>query len=169
MTQIEINEQEYISKLTDTAWTIAYTSLWNGETLSMQEVALAKRLVHFHIVNHDDLFDGYMIYCQRVLLARDYLSRNPEKFVPRPSLWMHPSNTNGYMGTAVWYNNMAAVRKALPLYRHQMKTLPEAVLDMRETPTPANFHYWRTWFIVRRKQASMNLFLAILSNSRYEM
>lgn len=169
MTQIEINEHEYILMLTDTAWTIAYTSLWNGETLSMNELALAKRLVHFHILSYDNIYEGYIIYCQRVLMARDYLSRNPEKFVPRPSLWMHPSNINGYMGTALWYNNLAAVRKALPLYRHQLKTLPEAVLNMIETPTAANFHYWRTWFIERKKHPSLNLFLAILSNSKYAM
>lgn len=149
------------------AWNITYTSLWNTWTLSAYELNGSKNFIRNFIVNSSDTFKGYQEYCQRVLLAREYIIKNPDKYVPVPSKWFHTNNCNGFAGTSRWFLNTQDIRKSLPLYRSQFKALPEAVLEMLEEPSARNFHYWRDWFISRDKQATANLFLSIIANCTF--
>lgn len=162
------NEQRTTNNLLiKSAWNFAYSVLWNGETFSIHETHLAKRLIKYHITQCSNPLDGYMQFCQRVLIAWEYVNKDPERFIPHPTLWLKPEYSYGYMGTESWYKNLLGMRAALPLYRHQYKALPEAILEMQDEPTAANFHYWRTWFLERNKQRALNLFLCILANGRY--
>jgi hypothetical protein len=161
------NNNDYLDKLVATAWTFSYSVLWNGETFSIKETHTAKRIIRYHISNSDNLYDAYLEFCQRVLLAWEYVNKEPDRFIPRPALWLCPDNRFGYMGTESWFEYLKLIRRSLPLYRHQFKALPEAIMEMQDEPTAANFHYWRTWFLERSKQRALNLFLCVLANGKY--
>lgn len=157
--------KESIDTMTNAAWNITLTALWNGSSLSRNEKSGIKRFIEIYLINSSAPYDAYMEYTQRILLTREYLIKNIDKYVPCPSKWFDTNNANGFAGTKRWFINMEEVRKAFPLYRHQFKALPEAILEMFEQPAPHVFHYWRSWFIEREKQATANLFLSTIANS----
>ena len=156
-----------IDMMIKAAWNITYTSFWNTWTLSSQEIRSSKSFIRNFICNAPEAYPAYLEYCQRVLLAREYIIKNPDKYVPIPSIWFCTKNVNGFAGTARWFRNTQDIRRALPLYRNQFKALPEAILEMIEEPTARNFHYWREWFIIRNKQATVNLFLSVVAQCRF--
>lgn len=162
------NNNESINKMIDAAWQISYTSFWNTWTLSHFEVEGSKQFIKKFITRSEDRYNNYLEYCQRVLLAREFIIKNPQKYIPLPSKWFNKYNHNGFAGTYKWFMNLIATRRSLPLYRQQFKALPEAILEMHEEPTGKNFHYWRGWFIEREYQATANLFLCITGNSIYK-
>ena len=156
---------ESIEMMTDAAWNITLTSLWNCAQLSKNEKFGTRRYIKQFLTNSGDPYNVYLEFTQRILLTREYLIKNEDKYVPQPSKWFDIDNVNGFAGTRRWFIRMEDVRKAFPLYRHQFKALPEAVLEMFEQPTASIFHYWRSWFIEREKQAAANLFLSTIANS----
>lgn len=161
------SQHNNIPTLTDAAWNIAYTSLWNTEIFSRQEIDFARSWINNYISNSPDPYEAYLSFCQRVLMARQVAINNEYAFIPAPTKWLSTENSKGFEGTRPWFEKLMDIRKSFPLYRHQWKVLPEAVLSMMEDNSASNFHYWRTWFIVRHHQSTVNVFLATLSNMKY--
>jgi hypothetical protein len=157
-----------IDKLTDAAWQIAYTSLWNTTIFSTQEVSHARSSIKQFILNAPNPYEGYLEFCQRALMARQVAINKGYFYMPAPTWWLSPENPKGFAGTRPWFQKLMDTRKSFPLYRHQWKVLPEAILDMYEDNSACTFHYWRTWFIVRHFQSTVNVFLATLSNMNYK-
>jgi hypothetical protein len=153
-----------LTTLVTAAWNISYTALWNAEEFSVVEIRNAKRFISNFIMSYADPYLGYVVFVQRVLLTREYLNNHPEKWVPIPSVWFHVENVNGFAGTEKWYHNMEQVRLALPLYRNHYKALAEAIVEILNAPTATNFHYWRSWFLERGKNVTINLYLATVAN-----
>ena len=151
------------------AWNLTYTSFWNTWTLSSNEMRLTKKFIRKFITNAQVKYEAYVEYCERVLLAREYLINNPEKYVPIPSKWFDTNNMNGFIGTGRWFENMRNMRRSLPLYRNHFRALPEAILEMLEEPSGRIFHYWRNWFVEREKHASVNLFLSVVANFHFQI
>jgi len=167
MNQNQTNRTD-IAKLVAAGWNLAYTALWNGEEFSKTEIEIAQISIKHYISNTAEPYKGYLMFCQRVLMARQYLLNNPDKYVPVPTAWLCPCNFNGYVGTERWYTRLQEIRKSQPLFRHQYKALAEALLEMMEEPTSDNFHYWRGWFAERECHATMNVFLSAVANGIYK-
>jgi len=161
------SQHNNIDTLTDAAWNIAYTSLWNTEIFSKEEIKFARSWIKNFIMNTPDPYNAYLEFCQRVLMARRVAIDNQYTYIPAPTWYFSTGNAKGFAGTGPWFEKLMYYRKSFPLYRHQWKVLPEAILSMYEDNSASNFHYWRTWFIVRHFQSTVNVFLATLCNMKY--
>ena len=148
--------------MADAAYAIAVTALWNGEVLSAASQQRLKEFIRSFLLQHTDREQCYTAFVERVLLARAYVESVDGRYIPSPEWWVDTTNDKGFKGTARWYKKLIAVRETYPLREQVMKVIAEAVLDMRESPTAKNFHYWRGYFIKRGWEKGMNLFLAVV-------
>jgi hypothetical protein len=156
-------QKAYSNILAEAAWSLAYSSLWNTSLFSERETEAATNFINHYIYTAPDPYKGYIILCERVLLARMYVARNGSRYIPLPSTWFNVTNVKGFAGTDKWYQNLLLVRSSLPVYKIELKAFAEAILEMAEEPSVNNFSYWRNYFIERNKDL-LELFLATTAN-----
>jgi hypothetical protein len=156
-----------IDLLVHAAWNFAYTVLWNQNIFSLAEKEKAKRMIRQHLLSYQHAEKGYYSFCQRVLLAREYVSQNNQRFIPIPSVWLDHNNANGFAGTEAWMNKLLEKRSSIPLYKRNWKALAEAVLEMATDDTEQVFWYWKIYFLEREEGELWKLFLGIVANMQY--
>lgn len=158
---------QYIQHLTDAAWMLACTALWNTALFSATETEKARTLIKELFIKAEDPYKAYLAFGERVLLARHYLSGSRSRYIPLPTVWLDPLNEKGYRGTALWHQHILETRAALPVYKIELRALAEGVLEMTEEPTVQNFLYWKNYFIEKRAPGLLRLFLSVLANHFY--
>jgi hypothetical protein len=158
---------QYMQHLLGAAWNLAHTALWQTAIFSATEINTARELIKEELATAPDAYKAYLAFGERVLLARHYLSKGRNRYVPLPSLWLHPNNAKGYRGTAAWHQKILEVRASLPVYKIELRALAEGVLELTEEPTVQNFLYWKHYFIEKRAPGLLQLFLSVLANGHY--
>lgn len=163
---IKTTQEIKSEQLTQIAWHITYTALWNGADFSTAEIIKAKQFIK-NFLQQENPERSYSELVQRVLLARNYILSHPGTFAPFPSQWFASENKNGFAGTLRWYQAVEISRQALPKYKQAIKAFPEAILETIQSGSAKDFHYWRSWFAEQNAQGLLNLFLATIANCRY--
>lgn len=123
-----LNRTEAKARLVNGAWLFAHTVLWHNQTFNDAEVELAKAEIE-NLILHPSLLvsrEKFIAFCERVLLAYQYLQRNPNRYVPHPLKWLSPHYEHGYAGTKVWYLDMKHERQYIVIHRFELKVLAEA-------------------------------------------
>jgi hypothetical protein len=146
------------------AYFIAYTALWNTLEFSEQEINNASVFINNFITQASNPQRAYEVFVQRVLVARNYVTKNECKYIPIPSIWFATQNKNGFAGTAQWLENIKETRQALPQFKIELLAFAQAVQECNETLSAKDFHYWRSYFIQQNKQGLLNLFLSTMAN-----
>lgn len=164
------NEQQTdLAHLVDTAWTFAYSSLWNCSLFSTKEIEAAKESIREFLQLSKTPRTAFLSFCQRVLLARYYITGGNNRYIPLPSVWLDRKNDKGFAGTKQWYNEIKTVRESLPHYKMEIKALAEAVLEYSEESTQRNFYYWKNYFIEKQTPGLLTLFQVYASNHLYSI
>lgn len=106
-----------IELLTNATWDFAHTILWSSYPFSKGEIALAKIYIReyyeeipaekFSATAHKH-FTGC---CERILLAKEYVSRFAHRYIPHPCIWLNKMNPKGFAGTKEWYLRNLEKRK----------------------------------------------------------
>lgn len=160
-------QSEPIEHFVNAAWNFAYSSLWNSTQFSSKEVRASKQNIEDYFTLAKNPHNAFLSFCQRVLLARQYVTNVKGRYMPLPSAWFDKNNEYGFAGTKNWYAEIKAVRTSLPSYKEELKALAEAVLEYSEEPTAQNFAYWRTYFIEKGTPGLLNLFQVTAINQHY--
>jgi hypothetical protein len=129
----------------------------------------AKEMIKQMLVSSKTPVKTYKAFCQRVLLARQYVNSNPNRYIPLPTIWLDTENPTGYAGTQIWFDNIQDIRASLPNYKTELKAFAEAILEMSEEPTTENFQYWRNYFIDNKATGLLTLFLCTIANEQFLM
>jgi hypothetical protein len=161
---------QQLNLLTNVAWKIAHTALWNATEFSNKEEEGAKDFIRNFIQKANNPVKAFSEFTQRVLLARMYILSHPGKYAPYPSRWFKASNSMGFAGTSKWFQTITMNRYSQPTYKLELKAFGEAVVEVAETNSSADFNYWRTYFIERRCKGLLSLYLstvAICQNDNY--
>ncbi len=146
-----------LAHLVNTAWLFAYTALWNHLQFSAKETDFAKQKIEA-LLAKENKEKAFLNFCQRVLLARQYVTKTPGRYIPLPSVWLDDNNKLGFTGTESWYNKINSVRQSLPTYKEEIKAMAEAILELSKEPSSKNYQYWRSYFIDHRSPGLLNLF-----------
>ncbi len=168
--QIQKGANEYkqqLLTLTNTAWQIAYTALWNTLEFSAQEKKVVKEFIINFLHQSSKHKKAYNDFVQRVLLARQYVNTHPGTYIPLPSQWFSTQNKNGFIGTQKWLNTVQMYRASLPNYKQSLKAFAQAIEETTHSNSPADFHYWRNYFIEQNSQTLLNLFLSTVANINF--
>jgi hypothetical protein len=157
-----------VKVLVHAAWNFANTALWSHCLFSSLEKDKARKAIRLFLVQSPDTEKAYYHFCQRVLLAKEYVRKDSNRFIPLPAQWLDESNVNGFAGTEAWLKQMLDRRSSLPLYRREWKALAEAVLEMALDASEKNFWYWKIYFLERREWELWRLFLGAVTNMQFE-
>lgn len=156
-----------VEQFVNAAWNFAYSSLWNSTQFSSKEIRTAKEKIEDYFTLAKNPRSAFLSFCQRILLARQYVNQVKGRYMPLPSVWFDKNNEYGFVGTKNWYAEIKAVRSSLPNYKEEIKALAEAILDYSEEPTAQNFTYWRNYFIEKGTPGLLNLFQVAAINQQY--
>jgi hypothetical protein len=159
-------KQEYteqVKQLSNIAWQIAYTSLWNGAVFSNEEINNTKKAIT-HFLQQGTPLKQYAALAQRIILARHYILSHPGTYAPFPTQWFAQENKKGFAGTEKWLQTIEAQRQKMPTCKQALKAFPEAVLEVSQSQSANDFHYWRSYFAQQNAQGLLNLFLATIAN-----
>lgn len=94
---------------TDATWEFACNILWNGHPFSQSEINLAKLYIKDYYLEipaekfSETINKHFAAYCERILLARNYVSRHAQRYIPHPCIWLSKENPKGFAGTKRWY------------------------------------------------------------------
>jgi hypothetical protein len=162
------NVQTQAVSLAAIAWIFARCLLWNDLEFSALEEQRAQEQILTLLNRCADARRGFKSFCQRVMLAQQYLSRSEDRYLPLPTQWLDPGNEQGFAGTRNWLRRIEAARASLPCHRQELKAMAEAVLEMHEEPTPANYQYWRSYFIQAAEKRLLELFQQYLAALQWD-
>lgn len=76
---------QQVNQLTQCAWQIAYTALWNTQQFTPEEIAAAKDFITNFIQEQQSHKLQYAAFVQRLLLARQYINSHPGTYIAVPS------------------------------------------------------------------------------------
>jgi hypothetical protein len=157
-----------IEKLAKIAWRFAYIALWNGVQFSQRESNTAKQQITTLLQQSKDAKKGFQAFCQRVILARTYVQKHSNRYIPLPTDWLDANNTTGFAGTQQWLADIQAIRNALPNYKIELKALAEAILEFTEEPTTKNYRYWTQYFMDKQAINLLQLFQIMAAQNLYQ-
>ena len=101
-----------IKLLTDATWQFAHSVLWNDQPFDYIETELSKHYIReYYEAIPTGLFNKtaaqhFSAYCQRIMMARNYVDRSPRRYIPRPCLWLDRRYAKGFAGTKKWYERL---------------------------------------------------------------
>lgn len=135
------NRAETKARLVNGAWLFAHTLLWHGKEFNEAEVELAKHQIEEYIIHPSLLVsrEKFIMFCERVLLAHQYLQRNENRFVPHPLKWLSPHFEHGYAGTREWYLDMIHERQYIVVHRFELKVFAESFLLFMQEPCTESY------------------------------
>lgn len=125
-----------IEKYVDATWEFAHSILWKKQPFSKEETDLAKSYIRYYYRAIDaeqflkTVSGHYTGYCERILLARQYVSRKPNRYIPHPCIWLNPLNAKGFAGTLQWYESIQSKR------RHARSAHRSVVIPLYPDPFP---------------------------------
>lgn len=147
-----------LEQLATAAWNFSYTCLWNGTHLSVKEIQSAKQTITEIFAASPNPLKACVAFCERVLLARYYVTQGNSRYIPLPSIWLDSNNEKGFAGTKKWHDDMKAIRASLPDYRKNVKALAEAVTEFSDEASTKNYQYWTAYFMERNATTFLQLF-----------
>jgi hypothetical protein len=157
-------DQQKLHELSDYAWLVAYTALWNGHHFTGEETEYVKACINGYLQQGTSYTRQYRQLAERVLLARFYLNSHPGKKIPLPAEWFCTQNSEGFAATAKWYKTVQHTRETRPLYKHSLSVFPDDIRDTIRSGDATSFHYWRSCFIQQKANGLLNLYLATIAN-----
>lgn len=98
-----------IRLLTDATWDFAHRNLWCEFPFSEAEIALSKLYIkeYYNEIPAEKFTEIahklFTAYCERILLAKEYVSRFSHRYIPHPCLWLNRKYPKGFAGTKQWY------------------------------------------------------------------
>src|SRR4030095_8935698 len=167
--RIEKGINEYnaeIEQLTNSAWYIVYTALWNTEQLSFKEKQIATNAIREFLHQSNNHRKAFNEFVQRVLMARQYINCHPGTYAPIPSRWFDTTNKKGFAGTAKWFADLENMRESILNFKEPLKVFSEAVLQTIHACSAKEFHAWRSYFIAKRSQGFVKLYSNVISYVR---
>lgn len=131
---------------------------------STEEIYIAKKYISDHFTLSQNKEEGFIIFCERVLLARKYILADKNRFIPLPSVWLNKYNTKGFAGTKKWHDDTSETRHSLPSYKSEIRSLAKAIFEYGQQPSPENYHYRRDHFTSNREHDLLILFQLFVIN-----
>lgn len=116
-------------KLVNDLWLICHSTFWSDETFSEKEVARFKTLISAHLDGYKNAEEKFTELIERIIMAKDYISRRPWRYIAKPNEWLNINYRYGLAGTAAWYKRLTQERSASPSHKKELQLVAEALLD----------------------------------------
>ncbi len=153
------------------AWNFAKSALWNSASFCESDVARAQHWIQEYFSRATDGNSTtnqirFTIFCERIMQARRYKLKSPERFIPNPAWWFDPHFEKGFRGTAAWFETMILQRQQNTEYYSNSKMLAQFYRIYSQNPTFDNYN--KAIKILHRKHDKqlLELFNLIVENQK---
>jgi len=137
-----------VSVMIDVSALVIVVGLYPQNSQELISVLRARSFTQRFILSSPDPYNAFSEMCQRVLLVRNWLDQNQRFKLPADMRkFLDHRNPYGVIASQRWFQKMQLRRRKEPLYLFNMKTFPEAVLEMATEPNREIFGYWYQWFL----------------------
>lgn len=139
--------QEIIDFYTKNAWHFARSVLYPKQELTQMQENLAIMYVrdYFALIQHE-IFKRKFVdkafedFCKRIVLAKRYVDRSPERFIPLPHIWFNKYFAHGFCGTLSWLNKVKSQKTALGNYIKKLASLCDVYKQYLKDPNVPNYY-----------------------------
>lgn len=149
------------------AWSYASTILWPEQQFDSQELERAKVCIQNYFDNAEDQQTAFVTFCQRIILTHRYVSAQPGRFVPNPSIWFNINYPQGFAGTREWLANIEKKRQEIPGYLQHVLTAAEQFVEYIEHPTTKSFNTCRKKLIAQKANSLLQFFYNAILHFNY--
>lgn len=161
------SSQNKTETLVSNAWNFTQAALWNKESFTQTEIKEFKKLIAQHFETAQDKEKFFIEFCERVCLAKRYVSRQQGRYIAQPINWLNINYRFGIIGTQRWYNEISEQRKTVPHYNRGINLLARAVYKYAETRSEQVFHAARKKFIGEKQFDLLQIFYNTLININF--
>jgi hypothetical protein len=99
-------KQPPIEVVTNAAWQLAYAALWQEQYFNNRETTRVKREIAGYLQSGDDIENGFLTFCERIILANRHYATGQSRYLPHPSIWFNQHYQQGYCETSSWHNSL---------------------------------------------------------------
>jgi len=109
----------WINQYSEQAWQFSKSVLYPDKNFTNEENSLTLRYIreYFSLIRKESFASQskklFLQFCERVLLAKKYIDRNPSRFIPVPWTWFDKHFTKGFRGTLAWLKIVQEKRESL--------------------------------------------------------
>ncbi len=137
---------QYIDYYTSQAWQFARSVLYPKEQFSQKQEVLTLFYIrdYFALVKAESFTRSHVDklfhdFCQRILLARKYLDKSPERFIPVPWSYFDKHFESGFKGTMHWLKKVKEKRRQLKSYYGNLSDFSKHYRNYLTSPTLAGY------------------------------
>lgn len=149
------------------AWSFANTVLWPEQHFDTQELERAKVCIQNYFDDATDMKKAFLSFCQRIILTHRYITAQPGRFVPNPSIWFNGNYPQGFVGTLAWLNNIEKKREEIPGYLQHILTAAEQYVEYVEHPTTKAFNTCRTKLLQQNAKSLLQFYYNSILHFNY--
>ena len=156
--------KENIPLMAETCWQLAAVTLWNEQEFSGKNRERCTATFHQELLQGYDPFKKYLQLIERIMLCRENKEYSEFEYNMPPAKWLISKAQGSFIWSnrILWHTNM--LRRSVTLFQLERKALGEALFEMAETPTAANYQYWISWFRNKRAITELGLFVLITTH-----
>lgn len=149
------------------AWLFAQASLWEGQVFTETEIKKFKKLIaeFFEECEYSD--ETFIEFCERVILAKRYVSRSQFRYVAAPINWLNIHFKYGISGTAKWYSEVELQRVTAPEYNKGLSFLAQAVVKYTASPSLPVYRACRKRLIELKQYDLLPVFNSLVTAFHY--
>jgi hypothetical protein len=160
-----------INTLTSHAWHFAKSILYPKQSFTSEQQTLSLFYIrdYFSLIKEahftkpivERLFEDF---CQRILLAKKYIDKTPERFIPVPWTWFNKNFTNGFCGTLSWLKKVKEKRKTLKNYYSSLSELSEHYRDYMLNPSISNYKRIEKELLKKNDESLLKLYYGCVAD-----
>lgn len=158
-----------LQKVITAAWSFATASLWNKQQFSEAETVAAKIKIGSYFLNEPDKDAALNEFCQRILLAKDFLNPVIGGTLPQPSAWFDENNPTGYAATIELYRAVVRQRDAEPAAMTDLKVIADAVTGFYKNPVSQTYRLFKQDLLLIKAPDMALLFQVFAANLWHEL
>lgn len=149
------------------AWSFASTILWPEQNFQKEEIQLALQYIRYYFELARDKKKAFVAFCERVVLTNRYVSAQPNRFLPNPSVWFNFHYAHGFAGTRNWLEQIQAKRTDIPGYLQHITTVAEYYLQYIQRPSAKIFNGCRKKLLALKAYSLLQFFYNAILHFNY--
>jgi len=148
-------------------WVFCHSAFWSTQNFSEAEEQHFKTLIADHFSKSNDINKRFKELVERATLAKRYVQRYPNRYIPKPSDWLNINHTKGLTGTAKWFEEVKLKRKASPNHQTGIAHLGKAILSYSKRRNVLEVAEYRNAFIELKEQDLLFLYTNALMHLHF--
>lgn len=158
-------KEKYINGI----WKLAQSAFWNDIDFSLEQQDEFKDLIAAHFDNEKSAKRNFKELAERICLAKRYVSRHRERYIPEPLEWLNIHFPNGLVGTAEWLDSVNTQRRFMPRYNEGIAVLSTGILSFIESPGMIVFYRYRKLLIAQKQTDLLQIFYNTIANLQFTL